>query len=219
MVVDDHQTFAHALSLALSQLDGVASCEPVSSVEAVLAELEHQPPDVVVLGAYLDERKGVDGAAGIRRHWPDTRVVMLTGQPDLDLLADAAAAGVDAFLSKETSFDELRSAVVADEPTDLGDSRLLAMAADAIRRRELARSTKAPVDLTPREREVLSLLAQGVALKDMARLLGIKLETCRGYVKSLLLKLDARSQLQAVVIAAREGLLDEDEPLGGRRPA
>jgi DNA-binding CsgD family transcriptional regulator len=62
--------------------------------------------------------------------------------------------------------------------------------------------------LTPREQEVLLLLAEGVDARTIARRLGISVNTCRGYVKSIFLKLDAHSQLEAVAIARKHGLVD-----------
>jgi two-component system response regulator DesR len=215
LVIDDHRLYAESLALALEQLPGVEQCTSVRSVDDGLAELAEAPWDAVILDGHLAGGEGGDGALEIRRRWPDTRIVMVTAEPDLELLAEAAAAEVDAFFAKDASFEEISESVLSDDVVDLGSSGFLAIVAEGIRSREVQRAKSSPpIDLTPRERDVLSLLAQGVAMKDMAGLLGITVETCRGYVKSLLLKLDARSQLQAVVIAARKGLLDDDRPLG-----
>jgi DNA-binding NarL/FixJ family response regulator len=210
LVVDDHRTFADALCLALAQLPDVAECIAEPTIDRAMARLAGGGWDVVVIDAYFSGRDGLDGAAEVQRRWPEVRIVMITGEPELDHLAEAAALGVDAYVTKDLPFTDLRDAVLAEGPEDLGHSDVLAMVVEAIRRREEARRRTPTIDLTPREREVLGLLARGVAMKDMAGLLGIKLETCRGYVKTLLAKLGARSQLQAVVYAAREGLLDDD---------
>ena len=213
LVIDDHRTFADALRIALEQNPEIETCVTVPTVDAGVVNLVDERWDVAVIDAHSAGRSGLEGAEEIRRRWPEVRIVMITGEPELDHLAEAAAVGVDAYFTKDLPFDELVEAVLAEGPEDLGHSEVLAMVVEAIRRQEEIRNSAPAIDLTPREREVLGLLAQGVAMKDMAGLLGIKLETCRGYVKTLLAKLGARSQLQAVVFAAREGLLDEDDPL------
>jgi DNA-binding NarL/FixJ family response regulator len=213
LVVDGHRMFAEMLCVALERTDRIESCRRIEGVDEAIAELEAVPADVVVIDGDLSDPSAVDGARLIRQRWPATRILMLTTEPDVDLLADAAAAGVDAFRTKEGAYDELVETITSDAIEDLGDSDVLADLTEAIRQREAARAERdgLPIDLTPRERDILGLLSRGVPMKDMARLLGITVETCRGYVKSLLMKLDARSQLQAVVVAYRKGLLDDDD--------
>ena len=216
LVADAEQLFGEALCAALSRLPEVAECAVEQTAKRGLEQLDITEPDVVVLDAEISGPSSLDVATEVRRRWPEVRIVVVSGRADLDLLADAAALGVDGFLTKDVSLDLLCAAVLGQEPADLGQSSVLMMAAEAIRRREVARDATPVIDLTPREREVLAMLAQGVAMKDMAGLLGIRLETCRGYVKTLLAKLGARSQLQGVVFAARAGLLDDVPGLDDR---
>jgi len=209
MVVDGHRMFSEALRFALAEDIRIDSCEVAERVEDALALLGDGRWDVIVVDENLVAEDGITALVRIRGATPDARVVLVTGVPDVELLAAAEAAGVDAFVSREAPLSDLGDAVVDDEIQDHGSAALLAALAEEIRRRE-ARSNAVPVDLTPRERDVLVLLSQGVLVKDIARRLGITTETCRGYIKSLLMKLDARSQLQAVVLASRMGLLGDD---------
>ena len=213
LLIDDHRLFAEALCVALEQTERIESIRCVHTLEEGIAALEAEPADVVVLDGDLPDPGAVDGCRLIRNRWPTTRILMLTARPAVDLLAEAAAAGVDAFRTKGMAYEDLVETITSDAIEDLGDSEVLAELTEAIRRREAAWAERdgLPADLTPREREVLGLLSRGVAVKDMARLLGITLETCRGYVKAVLSKLGARSQLQAVVTAYRRGLLDDDD--------
>jgi DNA-binding NarL/FixJ family response regulator len=210
LVVHDRRAFADALCLAVGQLLSVGHCQAVHGIDDVFDLFDDEDWDVVILDAFPAEEEALGGAVEILRRWPDCRIILVTATSDLEVLAEAAAVGVDAFLPSEASLEVLCEAVVTEDPSDLGHAELLAVAAEAIRRREVARAAAPVISLTPRERELLGLLAQGVGTKEMAALLGIQLETCRGYVKSLLAKLGARTQLQAVVYAAREGLLDDD---------
>ena len=208
LIVDDRRPSADALCVALGQDRAITSCESCPSVEAALPLVAEGRYDVVVLLV----SEGTDGAAAVREQDPTVRVVLVTESEDAEVFAEALAAEVDVFSSKDASLNELRDAVVSGSAPGRGGSTIVASVADEVRRGHL--SGGPAVELTPREREVLELLAQGVLVKDIAQQLGIQTETCRGYVKTLLMKLDARSQLQAVVIAGRMGLLDEEQSFG-----
>jgi DNA-binding NarL/FixJ family response regulator len=213
LVIDDRRAVGEALCVALLQDDRVDVCETAPSMEEAADRLAGERWDVVVVEGELGGRDGAAGTAQIRRSCPDARIVMLTVRTDLDLVPHAITAGVDAFLPKSASLSEVRHAILDDELEDDGSAAMIAAVAEEVRRRELEVGERPPVELTPRERDVLGLLSRGVLVKDIARVLGITTETCRGYIKSLLVKLDARSQLQAVVTAHRTGLLDDEAPM------
>ena len=145
---------------------------------------------------------------------PATRVVMLTATHDGSLISRAAAAGVCGFVAKTGAFGEVLSAIrTARSGSMVIDPTVLARLVPSPRKTVEAESDRmvAPL-LTPREQEVLGLLGAGMDARAIARTLSISLHTCRGYVKSVLAKLDCHSQLEAVVAAGRMGLLP---PPGG----
>src|SRR5262245_13666436 len=150
LVIDDHRSFADALCLALEQDEHVEACSAATTAEEGLVQVETSPWDVVVIDAFMGGMGGVEGSREIRRRLPDVRVVMVTGRPELDLLADAAAAGVDAFLSKEASLEDIREAILSGDAADVGSATLLAEVVEGIRQREAERVPDPPVSLTPR---------------------------------------------------------------------
>ena len=155
----------------------------------------------------VDAFDGVDAAAVIVSRHPTCCVVMLTGHLGPDLVGRAAAAGISSVMPKHGSLDDLVAALRTARRGVLvvHHSLLRDMGYGA----EVAQGTR--VSLSRREREVLGLLTIGLDARSIALQLGISLGTCRGYVKTLLHKLGAHSQLEAVAVARRLGLNVTDD--------
>jgi DNA-binding NarL/FixJ family response regulator len=215
LLVADLALLIETVSDCLEQHDAIASCTAVPTFADATAYLADHPCDVVVVDMMMAERSAIDGVRAIRQARPDVRIVALAGHAHIEVLADAVDQQVDAFAPSGASLQGLVDAAYGDLDDDADTSDLLARVTNEIHRREQMRTDGPVIELTPRERDVLALLAGGMPLKDISRRLDIQLETCRGYVKSLLSKLGARSQLQAVVMAARYGLLP---PIGVSGP-
>ncbi|GAB2757341.1 response regulator [Terrabacter sp. AAH1] len=203
LVVDDHRTLADALCLAISaepRMECVGTAHGAREATALVATAS---PDVVVMDVRLDDGDGVDVTRTITSDRPETRVVVLTAHVDESLLTRAAEAGACAVLPKGGPLTELMESL-RTAPRD-------GFAVHPVLLRTLIGASAAPRAtpdlLTAREREVLTLLAEGRDPTTIARTLGISVLTCRGYIKSLLVKLDAHSQLEAVMIALRRRLI------------
>jgi len=219
LVIDDQRAFADLLQRALAGQPDMGSVDVAYDLTAGLELVEQRRPDVVILdvGFDGDARDGVDVAGEIRAAYPDTRVVLLTGQSDPSLVGRAAVAGANALMAKNGSIDEILQAVRASRSGGLTVDSLLLQALTAVR----APVTGAPT-LTRRESDVLGMLVLGLDAKAISEQLQISLNTCRSYIKTLLSKLHAHSQLEAVAIARRRGLLssawldDRDEAASNR---
>jgi DNA-binding NarL/FixJ family response regulator len=209
VVVDDHKTFADLLRIALSTEEDLECVGLAYDLNSGLELVERLHPDLVVIDFQFadDERDGVDATTLIRSMHPDTQVVLLTGYPDVQVMHRAAAAGASSLMAKDGSLPDLLIALRTARPGGLVvHPRLLRT---LVTQPQPGRA--AAPDLSPREEEVLRLLTLGLDARTIARRLGISLSTCRGYVKTLLRKLDAHSQLEAVAIARRRGLASADD--------
>ena len=209
LIVDDHTVLAGALAFTIDgypDLRCVAMATTLAEARTLVAQLQ---PDVVLLDVLLPDGNGIEAIPSLIAAGPGVRVLVLTGHTDVELLSSAASHGASGFLPKESPIgaviNAIRAAVsghmLVDGPTL---ATILGRLADTSRRSTPAASG---VVLTRRETDVLQLMGQGKDPQAVAHVLGISLNTCRGYQKTLLAKLGAHSQLEAVVIGTRLGLL------------
>lgn len=205
LIVDDHTTFTELLLSALDREDDLSTVGTANSVRSAIELSEALSPDLVIMDYHLPDGSGLSAAARILAHAPATRIVILTGDPTPEAIEQAAAIGVCAFLPKDGSLAGLLGTLrYARNGTFLVHPSLVAQLSA---RRRLQENDRAAASLTRRELDVLQLMASGNDVKANALALGISENTCRGYVKSILAKLEAHSQLEAVVTATRLGLV------------
>lgn len=203
LVVDDHTTFAELLTRALARESDLDSLGIAATVEDGVRQSLELRPDIVVMDYHLPDGNGLDAAERILAVRPETRIVMLTGNPSPEALERAAGLGVCGFLPKDGSLSTMLETLRrARSGAMVVDPALLAQARTRADRKE-----RGGVALTQREREVLGLMTRGGDVRTNAKSLGISAHTCRGHVKAILSKLGARSQLEAVAIATKSGLL------------
>lgn len=211
LLADAHSLFREALSAALAgQPDLAVVAEAEDGLEAV-GEATRMEPEVAVLDADLPNCEGVRAARLIRERVPGCRVVLLASEEEQDTLADAINAGVNAYLTKASPLADLVDAIRAVHRGDtLVPARMLGGLLDRLvnRRREQSDAVRRMGRLTPREREVLALLAQGGDNDSIARDLVISPQTARTHIQNVLVKLGVHSRLEAAAVAIRNGLLD-----------
>lgn len=211
MIVDDHRVFAEALALALSKesdLEVVGS--PVTTGDdAADAVLEHGV-DVVLMDINLPGKDGIAATRDIKKVHPETKVVVLTADQGERRLAEAAVAGASGYLTKARAVNEVVDAVrraAAGEMLIPGDILARVLAEVAGERTKQAEADRMAQMLTPRELEVLQLLALGLSNRAIARKLVVSPRTVDTHVHNLLAKLGVHSKLEAVVNGLRWGLV------------
>lgn len=202
LVVDDHPIFRDGLAGLLATLPDMQIVATASTAEEALAHLEENKPDVVLMDINLPGTSGVEATRQIASIAPTTKVLMVTMVDDDDSVLAALAAGARGYILKEAAAEEIAAAVstIAAGGAVFGAriaSRLLTKTPT-----NRAEPTLAPGEqLTVREREVLTLLADGTTNKDIARMLGISLKTVQNHVSRILDKLQAADRTQAVLRA------------------
>lgn len=205
LIVDDHTTFAELLAGALGREPDLCTVGSARSARSAIELSQALRPDLIVMDYHLPDDDGLTAAARILAAAPSTRIVILTGDPTPEGLERAAAMGVCGFLPKDGSLagmlDTLRHARIG--AFSVHPSLLTQHSAQ----RQPHRADLPAAALTRRELEVLQLMAEGTDVRANALTLGISEHTCRGYVKSILAKLEAHTQLEAVVTATRLGLV------------
>jgi len=204
LIADDHRIVRLGLE-SLFKDSGVRVCGEATNNEEAVRQARKLKPDVVLLDVRLGDSDGLDVIKRIRSVAPAARVVMLSAFDNPTYVARAVAAGAHDYLLKSVSRDELIAAVVGaaagETPARAGELRRMA---GQMARRERTKGTG--VSLTPRETQVLRLLAMGLANQEIADALEISVETVKEHVQNLLRKLALGDRTQAAVWALRHGL-------------
>ncbi len=158
--------------------------------------------DVLVTDYTLADGTGADVARFARSEAPNVSTIVISGQPRARALEEAVDAGCAGFVSKTLSAGELADAIIT---VARGAS---VFPVGALRRLSAPDKTRPGATLTAREIEVLQLLSRAVPAPEIADHLTLSTHTARNHIRSILTKLGARSQLEAVVIAVRAGLVE-----------
>jgi DNA-binding NarL/FixJ family response regulator len=200
VLVEDHDMVAEAIGLALEQAAGITVVARAKSIAEALAETQRHKPDVVILDRRLPDGDAI-GAIG-ELSTTGARVLMLTGDASAAVATRVAQAGGAGLVLKSSRLDELETAVrqVAAGEVVFG-AGVLAGVLDQL-------TGRGTTPLTAREQETLLLLADGASTEEVGEQLGVARNTVRNHVQRILDKLGARSKLEAVAIARRDGLID-----------
>jgi len=209
LIVDDHRAFSEALAIAVGMQGDLACVGGAGSIEEALRLASEASPDIVLMDVRLPDGDGIDAIARVRAAAPEALVLILTGHTDVDVLARAASAGASGFLPKESSISAIIETIRAARGGNMlvdGTTLAAILGGLSIHNGTHEKPAGTPL-LTPRERDVLTLMGQGLDPHGIAASLGISLHTCRGYQKAIMAKLDVHSQLEAVVVATRRRLI------------
>ncbi|PNY79446.1 response regulator [Deinococcus koreensis] len=202
LLVEDHAFTRDGLRAAINLESDLQVVAEARSGEEGLERLAQVPVNVAVLDIGLPGMDGIQTAAEIKRGWPAVRVVMLTAHDLRDEVLAALASGADAYCLKSGDPELLLLAIRA---AAAGSAYLDPQVAHHVL--GSIRAPHAISPLTPRETEVLRLIADGQGNREIAQELGISVSTVKLHVQELLVKLQAADRTQAAVQALRRGLL------------
>jgi DNA-binding NarL/FixJ family response regulator len=212
LICDDHRVLTDALATVVGLDDTLQLVSPpVHTAEEAIEVCAEQLPDVVLMDIELKGgMSGIEATRRIKETSPSTKVVIMTAHDDDRQLVEAVEAGASGFLSKDEAANELLSAAkAAAEGEVLIDPETLArLLPQVAREREAQRDAMLLLnDLTDREREILSLLAEGMRNDDIAQKLYISPQTVQTHVRNILGKLRVHSKLEAVAFAVKHGAI------------
>ena len=200
VVADDHPAVLEAVAEFLVQ-GGIEVIARACDGEEALERIEQRKPQVALVDVRMPKLGGIELTRRAQRSAPETSILLYTGYGDRALLTEALDAGVRGFVLKEAPMDDLLRAVqsVATGGTYVDPVLAGTLAASSI-------GNKLP-ELTQRERDVLRLLADGLANEEIGKRLFISAETVRTHVRKAMDKLDADTRTQAVARALRDHLI------------
>jgi DNA-binding NarL/FixJ family response regulator len=204
MIVDDHEIVRRGLASVFKDSGVRIVAEATTGAEAIRFARRHKP-DVVLLDVRLGEEDGLDSIRRLRTAAPATRVVAFSAFDNPTYVARAVSAGAHDYILKSTARADLVNAVTNAAsnaaPTRGGELRRMA---SSMASREVSADTDIP--LTPRETQVLRLVAMGLSNREIADALEISVETVKEHVQNMLRKVDLADRTQAAVWALRNGL-------------
>ena len=213
LIVDDHEVVRRGLIGFLAtepDIEVVGEAGDGREALSQLAKLDtDELPRVVLMDLHMEPMGGVEATAEIRSHYDEVEVVVLTSFVDEQDVHAALAAGASGYLLKDAEADEVAGAIRA---ADQGELHL-----DPAVAKRLTASMRAPdhadpgAELTDREREILRMVAEGKANKQIAAELVISERTARTHVSNILRKLNLSSRTQAALWAVREGVAQNGE--------
>jgi len=203
LLADDHQLLRQAIRRALEDAGLSVVAEAGDGGEAVRLAGELQP-DIVVMDVSMPVLDGIEATRRLHGDFPDLPIVILTMHGDEALRRDAVEAGASGFLTKDVSMQEVVTTVTQAAGGDVNLSTELA--AEILAELEDG-ADRPPSPLTPREEEVLQLIADGCSTSEVASNLFISGKTVKNHLASIYEKLEARDRTQAVLSAVRIGIV------------
>lgn len=198
LCVDDHHLVRDGLVLIINRQPDLRVVATAATGEQAVSLFQEHRPDVAVVDLQLPTMSGLEAVRLIRARTPDARIIVLTVRDDDESIYQALQAGAAAYLLKDTVSDDLIRVirnVHADRYTPSGSIEA-----------RLAERAARP-QLTPREREVVFLMAQAMRNKEIAASLGLSEQTVQVHVKNIFAKLKVTDRISAINLARRHGLI------------
>lgn len=196
-IVEDDRSVRENLAGWIDQTPGFACVAACTSAEEALKRLSEAMPDVVLMDIHLPGLSGIECVTRLRRLLPQTQIIMLTVEEDSEQVFESLKAGATGYLVKHVTPEEILEAVVEVHRGGAPMSSHIARRVVATFRRE-SPNDATQAQPTPREEEILRLLARGSRSKEIAEQLHISTGTVNTHVRHIYEKLHVRSRAEAV---------------------
>lgn len=197
-IVEDDQSVRDNLALLIDNAPGFACAAACASAEEALKCLSDSVPDVVLMDIHLPGQSGIECVGRLRRLLPQTQVIMLTVEEDSEQVFESLKAGATGYLVKHVTPEEILEAVADVHSGGAPMSSHIARRVVTAFRQPSAAATAEAASLTPREEDILHLLAKGNRSKEIADQLRISTGTVNTHVRHIYEKLHVRSRAEAV---------------------
>jgi DNA-binding NarL/FixJ family response regulator len=212
VLADDQRLVRESLGTLLGLLDGIELVASAADGEEVLALVARHAPEVVLMDLRMPRLDGIEATRRLRREQPGVSVIALTTYADDESVLGALRAGARGYLTKDASGDDIRCAILT---VAAGDAALdptvqhhvvAALAEHTDANGDAAAVSGLPDGLTPREAEVLALIAEGLTNTEIAERLVVSQTTVKSHINHLFTKAGIRDRAQAVNYAYRTGI-------------
>lgn len=210
LIVDDHDIVRGGLHALMSEIVDIEVVGEAANGYEAVKEVDRLSPDVVLMDLMMPEMDGIEATDRITSEYSEVRVLVLTTFSSEDMVFPAIKAGAHGYLLKDSGSGQVEEAirrVHRGEPSLHPDIARMLMQEVRPDKPE----APAPDPLTPRELEVLSMLARGMNNQEIAEKLTIAEVTVRSHISRILDKLHLANRVQATLYALREGMVDLDE--------
>jgi len=205
-IVEDQDRTREGLAILLRGMPGCRLVGAFESMERALRELKNEPPHVALLDIQLPGMSGIEGVRLLKERFPDLQVLMLTVFADNDHVFEAICAGASGYLLKDTPPERLTEAIRELHAGGAPMSPEIARKVVGMFGK-VAPPRKEEHRLSPREVELLKLLAEGHSYKTAAKALSISIDTVRFHIRNIYDKLHVHSKSEAVIQALRQGIV------------
>jgi DNA-binding NarL/FixJ family response regulator len=214
VLADDQRLVRESLGTLLGLLDGIELVASAADGEEAVALAAEHEPEVVLMDLRMPRMDGIEATRQLRERQPEVRVIALTTYADEESVLGALRAGARGYLTKDASGDDIRAAILT---VAAGEAALdpavqhcvvaaLAGDRDAPAGSRASAVANLPDELTPREAEVLTLIAAGMSNAEIAERLFVSQTTVKSHINHLFAKADLRDRAQAVNYAYRTGI-------------
>jgi len=204
LVVDDHEVVRAGLIAYLDRRPGFEVVASAGTVAEAVAQAQRFIPDLVLMDVSLPDGSGIEACRRIHDEQPNVPVVFLTSSPDEVDVFDAIVAGARGYVLKQTRTAELvRTLEAVGRGESMLDPAVTGMILDHVRRIADGTAADADIGLTPREKEILPLLAEGRTNREIAAAVFLSDKTVKNYVSSILAKMDLERRAQVFGYVAR----------------
>jgi DNA-binding NarL/FixJ family response regulator len=207
MIADDHQMFIDGIKLILEKEPSICIIGEALNGKYLLDLMVEKNPDIILMDINMPIINGIEATRIIKSKYPKVKVLMLTMYSTKQYIMSMLAAGTDGYILKNTGKDELLKAI---ETLQRGETyysqEVTTKIIDSLRKKDVLVNTNP--ELTPREKEILKLLAENLDAYEVGKRLNISHHTVKAHRKNMLSKFNVHSTMSLVKLAIERGLLD-----------